>query len=174
MMKRSNKLVSVIIVVAIGLMTLFSSLITIKHDLDNDLSKSKYVVGQVVYSDIRQISRGGFKYRTFKTVYYFKLNNSKENFAIYRSSGGYSILEANIFVGDSLKVYFSPGVQDYNLDVYQVEKNKRILADYKDYEKDVSAVAGIGLLIGPILIIVSIFWYKEISLLRLLTRWIEK
>jgi hypothetical protein len=166
--------ISIIILFIIGLLSLISSFVTIIKDIHIDLSKSQIVAGQVTYADTKEIRSVGFRWMTFKPVFYFKLNNSTENFAIYRSYEGYEDLKSDIKIGDTIKVFYRPSVDDYNRHVFQVEKGNKILEDYKDYNDTASTQAGITLFIGVILILGSVLWYKKFNLFKFMTSWVER
>jgi len=173
MAKRKNRLVNFILGLVLGLVALTSSIVTFKEDVNIDLAKAHFVTGQVVDADSREIRKLGLRWTTFKRVFYFKLNNSKQNFAIQRSYQGYEDLKSEIQIGDTLKVYYRPSVDDYNIHVFKVEKANKVLEDYKDYSENASSQAGIALFIGVVLTIGSILWFMKFNLLRFMTGWIE-
>ena len=173
MTKRKNRLVNFILGLILGLLALTSSIVAFIKDVNIDLSKSRFVVGQVVYADSREIRKFGLRLTTFKHVFYFKLNNSNENFVIQRSYEGYEDLKSEIKIGDTLKVYFRPSIADYNTHVFQVEKADRILEDYKNYKENSSSQAGITLFLGVILTTGSILWFMKFSLLKFMSGWVE-
>jgi hypothetical protein len=173
MTTRKNRLGNFIIGLILGLLALTSSIVTFTGDVNIDLSKSRFVVGQVVYADGREIRKFGLRWPTFKRVFCFKLNNSEENFSIQRSSEGYEDLKSEIKIGDTLKVYYRSSLDDYNIHVFQVEKANRILEDYKNYKENASSQAGITLFIGVILTAGSILWFIKFNLLKFMTGWIE-
>lgn len=152
-------------------MFISSSLFFLEHDINIDLSKSKQICGIVTRANKKEISSGGVRYRTFKRIFYFTLNNSNENFGIHRFYEGYEDLISDIKIGDTIKVYYRESSSDYNTHVFQVEKGERILESYKDYNKDASSKGGTMLFIGLTAVTISIVWY--FNLLKLLTNWIE-
>jgi hypothetical protein len=170
----TKRLFNFIILLILGLLTLTSSILTFKNDTKIDLSKAKYTIGQVTYADTREIRNFTLKYPSFKKVFYFKLNNSNENFAVHRSYEGYEDLKTAVEVGDTIKVYFRHSSNTYNLNVFQLEKKGKVLEDYKNYSESQSSKAGIGLFIGILLTIGSILWYKKFNLLKFMTGLVER
>jgi hypothetical protein len=157
----------------IGILCLANGLISILRDIDIDYQKSSAVTGQVIYADIREIKTAGIRRSNYRLVFYFKLNNSKENFAIYHSDKAYQHFLSHIKPGDTIKVYFRPGGGDYNLNVYQVEKGKKIIASYSDFNKEISTKTGILLFLSVLIICISIFWYKKINLFKVMNSIVE-
>ena len=99
--------------------------------------------------------------------------NSNQNFAVYRTYEGYTDLQSNIKVGDTVKVYYRSSIMDYNCHVFQVEKRGNILVDYKDYNENASEWTGIGLFGGIIIIIGFIMRYKKFNLIKCLNSLVE-
>jgi hypothetical protein len=65
-------------------------------------------------------------------------------------------------------MYFRPSNNKYNLRVYQIEKNGKIVIDYSEYNERVSKYAGLCFFIGIVMSIAAIMWYKNINLVRFL------
>lgn len=98
----------------------------------------------------------------YSTVFYFKLNNSNQKFAVQNSDVSFSDLQANIKNGDTIKVYYgSTLLDDYN-HIYQIEKDNQILVNYKDYNKSASAKAGVGLFLGILFLTIFIMWFTRL------------
>jgi hypothetical protein len=169
MTTKRNRLVNFIIGLLLSLYVLTGSIFSIVNDVNVDLSKSKQIVGQVIYTDVREISNFAIRYRSHSRVFYFRLDNSNQKFAVHNSYEGYDGLQSNIRIGDTVKVYYGSALlDDYNRHVFQIEKNGIILIDYQDYQKSASGKAGIGLFLGTILLIGLIMWFKRINILRFL------
>ena len=102
-------------------------------------------------------------------MFYFKLNNSDQKFAIHNSYEGYDDLQRAIKVGDTIKVYYGSTLLDnYNRHIFQIEKNGKILIDYTDYNKSASEKAGLGLFIGIVVLTGYIMWFKRFNILKFL------
>ena len=170
MTTKRNRLISFIIGLFASLYFLISSIFSIFNDVNVNLSNSKQIVGQVVYADVREISNFNFRYTTYSLVFYFRLNNSNQKFAVHNSYEGYDDLRIDIKVGDTIKVYYgSILLDDYNRHVFQIEKGNKILISYKDYNKSASSKAGIGLFISIIFLTGLIMWFTRFNLLKFLT-----
>lgn len=166
---------SFIVGLSVSLYILTGSIFSIINDINVDLEKSNNVVGQVVYTDVREISNFSIRWTTYSRVFYFRLNNSDQKFAIQNSYEGYNDLQTNIKIDDTIKVYYrSTFLDDYNRHIFQIEKGDKILVAYKDYDKSVSAKAGIGLFIGIVFLIALIMWFTKFNLLKFMTSWVER
>jgi hypothetical protein len=169
MTTKRNRLLNFIIGLFLSLYVLTGSIFTIVNDVNIDLSKSKQIVGQVIYTDVREISNFTIRWTTYRRVFYFRLDNSNQKFAVHNSYEGYDDLRSNIRIGDTIKVYYgSTLLDDYNRRVFQIEKNGNILINYQDYDKSASGKAGIGLFLGTILLMGFIMWFKRINILKFL------
>jgi hypothetical protein len=120
---KRNRLINFIIGLLISLYLLTSSILSLIDDINIDLSKSKYVVGKVVFKDIKKIQNFSIRWTNYTRVFYIKLNNSNENFAVHRSSEGYGDLQSIINIGDTIKIYYRNTLAGYNRHVFQIEKN---------------------------------------------------
>ena len=170
MTTKRNRVISLIVGLFVSLYFLAGSIFSIFNDLNVDLTKSKQVVGRVDYADIRQISNFSIRYNTYSRVFYFRLNNSNQKFAVHNSYEGYDDLKEAIKVGDTIKVYYGAALlDDYNRHVFQIEKGDKVLINYKDYNDEASGKTGLGLFIGIILLAGTIMWYTRFNLLKFLT-----
>ena len=92
------------------------------------LSDYKIIQNQVV-------EKGFSKTKKDSKIFYFKVFQSKENFAVYRITKNYEELNNEINIGDKIKVYFqpsNPNSKDYNLDVIQIEKQNKVILKKSD------------------------------------------
>ncbi len=170
---KTNRLFNFIIGLLIGLYLVTGSIFSLINDININLSKSKYIIGQVTFTDIRQIQNFTIRWTSYSRVFYFKLNNSNQNFAVHRAYEVYNDLQSNIKVGDTVKVYYRSSIMDYNRHVFQVEKDGNILVDYKDYNEKASGWTGIGLFAGIIILIGFIMWFKKFNLIKFLNSLVE-
>jgi len=170
----TKRLISFIILLIIGLGSLINSVISIKNEATINLKNAQFINGEVLNAETRQIVKGGIRWKTYKRIFYFRLHNSNQNFAVYRSYEGYEDLKTKITIGDTVEVYYSGKNSGYNENVYQVEKNGEVLADLKEYKKNSSILAGKGLLLGIVLTVGSILWYMKFDLLKFMTNLVER
>jgi len=130
-----------------------------KKDINLDFKDVDKINGTVVTSKVTEKSSiVGGKTSVKGIVFNFRLNNSDENFGVHRPSQNYSDLIESIKPGDTISVFYrKQNNNDLNLDVYQIEKNKAILQDYKTrnttYKKLswLTGILGFGLVIFGIL-----------------------
>lgn len=101
-------------------------------DINLDLNNVDRINGTVVTSKVTEKSSiVGGKTSVKGNIFNFRLDNSDENFALHRPSQNYSDLVEQIKLGDTISVFYrKQNNTDLNLDVYQIEKNKRVLQDY--------------------------------------------
>lgn len=174
MATKRNRLISFIVGLFLAFYLLTGSIFSIINDINVDLSKSKHVIGQVVDTDVREISSINIRWTSYSKVFYFRLNNSNQKFAVHNSYEGYDDLQLNIKIGDTIKVYYGSSLlDDYNRHVFQIEKNDKILVNYNDYNKSASEKAGIGLFMGIIFLTGFIMWFKRFNILKFLNSLIE-
>lgn len=158
----------------IGLLCLAGSVWSFLKDVNIDLLKANYIIGRVAYTDIKDIEKFSFRCTTYKSVFYFKLNNSDQNFAIHRESENYEDLLPNIKVGDTIKVFYRSSINDYNTHVFQVENKHGIVKDYKEYSKTASSKAESVFFIGIVVAIISILWYLKFDPIQFMKGLVER
>jgi hypothetical protein len=93
----------------------------------------------------------------------FKLDNLDQTLGIYNPSHDYSDLLDLLHVGDTVTVYYRPlSTNPIDIDVFQVEENKRIIVDYADYSKNYSVASTTVAIFGSILLLVGMvgIWMK--------------
>jgi len=156
-----------------GLLLITRAVDLIIKDVDIDLSKAKFVVGGVAYADVKTIRVYGRRYESFRRIFYFKLNNSDQRFAIYHTDEGYGNLESNLEIGDTVKVYYkTSGIED-DSNVFQLEKGNWILESYEEYNRRISFGVAAFLFLGVFLVVGSILWYKNFNLVKFMNSLVE-
>ena len=135
----------------------------IRRDINLDLSKTTQTTGKVVEIGIAEkSSRVGGKLNMKGKVFFLQLDNLKETLATYRPKQEYSALLNNIKIGDVVTVYYDPGSSgEFNLDVFQIEKDGKVLQDYQSYNKNHRFVAWMTGILGSIMIFFGIFGYYK-------------
>lgn len=127
--------IDVTILIVLGLLCVARATWGIFKDLNVNLSTAHSVTGIVADSDIIQIEKATFNSKKYKTVFAFTLENSDEKFAVDRGVGVGNYLNSQIKAGDTVKVFFRPGTNDYNTFVFQINKGDRIVAGIKAYQE---------------------------------------
>ena len=163
----NNRKTNFIIGLIMGIACVILSIVIMINDINIALSKEDYIIGKVTYADTRSIDYST-KYNKYRRVFYFELDNSRQNFAIRRLYENYSRFESEIKIGETVKVFYKSSNKQYNTNVYQVEKDNRIIASYKDHIREFSTMAGALLFGGLLLSIGSILWYRKFNLLNFL------
>jgi hypothetical protein len=150
-----------------GLLFALGGIFTVIDSRKNDLSRAKSIVSAVSYTDKRCIDKTRFRrfrnrYRC-RDVFYFKLVNSEENFAVRRNSEAYGDLFFHMKIGDTVKVFYRQVAGEYNTHVFQVEKEGKVVLDFKDYEGSVSTAVAIFVVVGLGIIIYSVMRVTEFN-----------
>ena len=84
-----------------------------------------------------QTSTSGSYRRTLASqVFYIKLKGLNEILAVYNPKQIYSDLENNLYVGDTIKVFYNKSNQaeKLNLETFQIEKNDQQIINSQDFQ----------------------------------------
>jgi hypothetical protein len=155
----------IIFSILLGIVLLIAGCVTIIRDIDLDLTKTSFVVGMVNDKRDVYIKEG----KRHDRYLYFLLDNSDQQFVIRPLPSHPRDLESDLNTGDTVKVFFRPA-SGYNKNVYQIEKNGVVLADYDSYNKRESGDAVLCLFGGFFLITYAILLHRKIAIWQLLNR----
>ena len=148
MTKRKNKYI-ISCFLSAGLL-LFLTIILLPQ-INIDLSKTDVITGHVTNAGIERKSGGGYRIQIDGKVFFFTLDNSDEIFATYRPNQNYRKLTNSIKIGDIVTINYSGGnSKEFNLNVYQIEKEGQIIQDYKSYNRNykiLTWLTGIGFIV---------------------------
>ncbi|WP_256012239.1 hypothetical protein [Desertivirga xinjiangensis] len=123
----------------------------------NDLDQAITYTGRV--EDSRVLSPKG------KSNFFLKLDGLDTRLRCYRASGNYSDIIDNVQVGDIVTVYYS-NHQDTSLEVYQIEKNGRVILNHSEFRTK--------WVVCSIIIFVGIIWIVASSYIKQsVLRWIK-
>jgi hypothetical protein len=153
--------VDVIILLLLGFACIARATWGLFKDIYVDLSDAKSVTGVVTYADITQIQKFTFRGKKYSTVFGLKLNNSEQSFVIDRGVDFCKYLNANIRIGDTLKLLYRLSTSEQNSFVFQVEKGERTLASYSEYRKKEIKMIVLAYTFGFIIIGGLTFWYLK-------------
>lgn len=166
MTKKRTTFITLLVLAGISF---FISIASFVSAFRQQLKNASVVTGQVKYAFITERLTGGVKYKMPQTIFCFRLNNSEENFAVYRSNGNYTDLVRDIKPAqDKIKVYYSPGASQFNMDVYQIEKDTQVLYAYETYRKGASNRAGYILIGSMILVAMAFLRYTDFNIFQFL------
>jgi hypothetical protein len=160
---KSNFIVSTTFLILLSFIYIF--LIKIGFEKQNiDLRNTKKVTSIVEDCgiDIHRGSKG-----KIKKVFYVKLKDIDEKIGVYRFSKKYNDLINTIKNGDKITVYYIGKIrprENVNIDLIQVEKNKKVLLEKSEYEKKESSLIFIG--IGGLIAHAIIFYYSRKKYLK--------
>jgi hypothetical protein len=160
-MKKTSR--DLIFIAVVGILVIIMTVRAIILDVDLDLSKQSSTIGIVQNKHDVYIKDAKRHVRYL----YFSLNNSDQEFVIRPSPSRLVDIESSFTIGDTLKVIFRPA-EGYNKNVFQIEKNDRVLADYHFYNKDASIKAVAGIFIGILLILYAFLRYRKITIWQFL------
>ena len=124
-----------------GLMSL-TLILLLKNDINLDLNKVPKVIGIVTNAQIKSNNKS--------LVFAFNIDNCRETLGIYNSSADYQMLSNQMMSGDTVTIYYRPKTSNaINTDVFQVEKNGKVIVDYEAYNKSHKTAAwvlGMGII----------------------------
>ena len=166
----TKKLKELLSTLFLGGICLLGGVKTIVSHTDLDLRKVAKVTGRVTRSEIRSRFVKGVKISQTQIVFFFRLHNSDQNFTVYRSDNAYGRLQEQVKLGDTIKVLYEPSSENFNLDVYQVEKGNNIVQSYSTYNKQSSSAAGIMLLAGTLIVAIGVISYANFNIWKFLMR----
>jgi hypothetical protein len=150
--------IDVIILLSLGVLLIARSFWGLFKDINVDISKSNSILGKVSQADIRTIKESTLKLDKDKTVFAIQLDNSDEKFAVDRGISVCDLLNSQIKMGDSIKIYYRSGTGDFNTHIFQIEKNNTVIINARDYSKKESGMIALGLIFGSLITIGTIFW----------------
>jgi hypothetical protein len=166
----SKKLKTFIFLLFLSGLSFLGAIITFVDSSNLNLKKTKVIVGQVREAGITQRLVRGIKIKRPQTVFWFRLYNSSENFAIHLPNGGYSILEKGVRQGDTIKLYYRPSSSQFNLNVFQVESKSQILYDYREYKERSTNSAGYMVIGGVMILVIAFVGYTKFNIFTFLMR----
>ena len=149
---------------------LIGSIVAIVKDTTIKIEETETVIGEVTKAGLTQRH---LRKRT-QIVYLFKLRNSYENFTIYKSDHAYAALERDVRRGDTVKVHYRPKSSEFNLNVYQVEKDNNIIFSYREFKEQKSTFAGILLFVGVVILVMGAMYYTRFNPIKFLLRLTDK
>ncbi|MEG0760388.1 hypothetical protein [Chryseobacterium sp.] len=87
-------------------------------------------------------------------IFYIKLQGLDQTLGVYNPRQEYKILNENIEIGNTLRVYFkySFNLQEININTFQIEKNNKILLKKDDYQSR-EGIAGYLMIVGGFVLI---------------------
>ncbi len=147
------------ILLILGLLCVTRATWGIFKDINVNLSSAYSVTGRVINAGIIQIDKATFKSKKYKTVFAFTLENSDENFAVDRGVNVCNFLNSQIQRGDTIKVFYRQSTSEYNTFVFQIEKDEKVLANFKDYEKKETEMIVLLYSFGFIILAGLSVWY---------------
>jgi hypothetical protein len=126
-----------------------------------DLNKTSKIVGRVSKSYTAKRYTGGRGEKRVP-VFAFNLDNIEQTLGVYRPSRDYSYLLDNIKLGDTITVFYKPlSSNPIDIDVYQIEKNNKVIVDYKTYAHNYSITSiAIGVL-GIVSLLLGIYQIRK-------------
>ena len=125
------------------LLCVLYSLLVIKGIENQNLQLDKLTHYRGATLDIGQTIRTSGKYDT--EVFFIKLSGLDQPLGVYRQSKEYQSLINQIKIGDTIDVYYIDGaIEDVNIDLVQIELNKKIILNKQEYESKESSLIWIG------------------------------
>ena len=157
-----KRLQNFIVALIAGALILAGALRTIFTEANVDLNKSSSVVGVVSLVEMR--TKYSYWRHFDKLVFLFRLKGVDQNFSIYKPDHTYMLLKDSVRVNDTVRVFYKPSKDQFNLETYQVEKGEFILYDHLEFSKLHSSMAGYMLIFGAIFLVGGIIYYTRFNL----------
>jgi hypothetical protein len=165
----SKRVTSSFFLLALGLLCLYISFASSTHELPSNLNKCDSLISTVNSAYGQTFEKVGLKWVTTKEYFYFKLSASNQQFAVDRTNEGFSDLVNSVRPGDTVKIYFRNSTETLNTDIYQIEKNGKIIESFKSYQQRNSSKSGIVLFAGILLILIALGYYYKLNLITILS-----
>lgn len=169
-LKRRKKTFSFIVLLLVGTLMIGFSIDKWMNDVNIDLSGARQYSGPVEYTGVVPIRRFATSGEGYKPSFLVKLRDHEDIYAVYRSYEDYSDLMSAIRSGDTVTVYYGSSSDTYNFRLFQIEKNGKMVKGYDEYNEYVSTYCSIMLFLGVLITTISIFWFRNITLVSLLNR----
>ena len=151
--------IDIIILVLLGLLFIARATWGIFKDIHIDISAANSVTGKVIQAETIQVKETTFKLNKYKTVFTIKLENSNLNLAVDRGADFCNNLATQIQKGDSVKILYRLSTSEYNSFIFQIEKNKKVLANFNDYKKRETGMIILAYVFGFLILAGLTFWY---------------
>ena len=169
-LKRRKNILSFIVLLLVGILMIGFSIDKWVNDVNINLSSARQYSGPVEYTGVVPVRGSGIPGKYARLSFIVKLRNHDDIYAVYRSYLDYSDLVSAIRPGDTVTVYYGSSSETYNFRLFQVEKNGKVVKGYDEYNQYVSTYWGIMLFLGVSITTVSIFWFRNITLVSFLNR----
>jgi hypothetical protein len=140
----------------------FVSYVIRTKDVGLNIKEMPTVVGRIANRYLTHRPGGGRAGNPL--VFAFKLENLDQTLGIYKPSHDYSDLLDSLRIGDIVTVYYRPlSTNPIDIDVFQVEKNGKIIVDYADYSKNHATASSALVVIGSVCLLFGILaiWVKS-------------
>jgi Protein of unknown function (DUF3592) len=148
------KAIQIVGVVLFGGFMFFASYVIHANNVGLNIKDMPTVVGRIVDRHLTRRTGGGKGGNPL--VLAFELDNLDQTLGIYNPSQDYSELLDLLHVGDTVTVYYRPlSTNPIDIDVFQVEENKRIIVDYADYSKNHSVASTALAIFGSIFLLIG-------------------
>lgn len=159
----NKRIVNLIAGFILGIVPVLAAVKMISKDIGIDLKKAMCLSGIITDKGVTDKSSVlGEKIPANSKVFYFHLNHSPGTFAIYRPGESYMQYDQSLHVGDSITVYYrETSSSEINMNVFQVEKDGRIIVDYESYNENHHTAAAAAMVAGLCILALSIVRYRR-------------
>lgn len=130
------------------------------RDLENVNQKSGIIQETKIITQNKRL--GAYPFMTSKKTDLFtiELENIDLKFGTHNPKENYQVLERNLKYGDSVRLFYYP-TSDYTNNIYQLEKNGKILVSHSDFKNNHS-IAGIVILVfGLFMFLINYLFIKK-------------
>jgi hypothetical protein len=138
----------------------YQTLTLSSYDIDQINNYSGKVIEAGIMNKNNSVAgRGSFK----SDIFFIKIQGLNQILATYNSSNSYGYFEENIKVGDKITVYYleSKDTIKPNLNLFQIEKNHKIILNTKEFQNKEILGGIIGFFGGIILLGLGLYQDKK-------------
>ena len=161
----ANRIFNVIGGLLLAFTCFFCSFLFYKNS-EIDLKNVDKFEGQIIDRGITAYytsTSAPYKYTFIKNVFYLKIKGLDQILGVYNTKQFYTTLENNLLLGDTILVHYkkSKQVNKLNLATIQIEKNKRIVLNSKEFKGKESLAFYLSFLGGCLLLTLIYFNDKK-------------
>ncbi len=108
---------------------------------------------------------GRYRSSLTKKAFYLKLTGLNETLAVYNPEQNYTSLNTSLYIGDKIKIFYnrSKSTNNLNLEIFQIEKNNKLVLNPKDFIKRERTIFFLTLIGGIALMILTYYQNKQFN-----------
>jgi len=134
-------------------------------DLDK-VDKFEGIITEKGITTYQTSTSGRYRTTLTKQAFYLKLKDLNQTLAVYNPQQKYGSLDNNLYVGDTVKVFYKHSnlVDKLNLETFQIEKNNQRILNSQDFQGREQIAFYITLVGGFVLLLLTVYQDKKYRL----------